>query len=655
MKKVYLLIILMLHNFIYSQTNGISYQVIIRDQTQNTPLTNQNVCLQFKILNYNLLLDYQETINTITDENGLINTIIGTGTPVGGIYTNFNSIVWDTTSKSLVVEVDLSGTCNSFIQISNKPLTSVPYALYSKNGGITNLSYTSSPTVGTINSDTGSPAIIPLATDVNSGLLGPADFTKLSSLSADLEAKQDALIDSITVKTINGKSILGSGNLEINTTLNDTIINDRLDLKIDKSSFQLAENRPVNLAKIIPFTSGAEPLGFDFNSWPNKGGGDGTFNHAMHLGFNSGWHSGTTTTIGKPSIMIGLEDNYFDNDYDKSFGTEFYVQGFSPDGKTVSMSRPFYARGQQKDDGTNSWLIFQDIGSSGPHRKWRVGAGVDRPILQLTPGLSTNYTNMKLYNSDPNSFKYFNFDGNRSNLGSLGEINWTNHQWNSNVTAAIYAKTDTSINNASLNFKTSNNDEAAIDRMVIKSNGRILMNTNFDDLTNQLQVNGTISASPAISSNQVVVKSQLDTKYSGKPNSIVKFVNTYTLGEGIITDNGSVVDIKGQGSSKIDTRLSVSSTGNGGNGRGTAILLNVPGSSNSVNGVKINAYTVGGAVLSQSADLAFDLASSGILNEKMRITSKGNLLIGNTVDDGENKLQVNGSVEASQFKVSSLN
>ena len=47
-------------------------------------------------------------------------------------------------------------------------------------------------------------------------------------------------------------------------------------------------------------------------------------------------------------------------------------------------------------------------------------------------------------------------------------------------------------------------------RVTFTNNGRVLINKTDDDLTNQLQVAGTISASPAVNSNQVVVKSQLD-------------------------------------------------------------------------------------------------------------------------------------------------
>lgn len=50
-------------------------------------------------------------------------------------------------------------------------------------GGSTNLTYTASPTGGTVNSSTGTSAVLTLASDTNAGLLSPADFTKLGSLS----------------------------------------------------------------------------------------------------------------------------------------------------------------------------------------------------------------------------------------------------------------------------------------------------------------------------------------------------------------------------------------------------------------------------------------------------------------------------------------
>lgn len=48
-------------------------------------------------------------------------------------------------------------------------------------GGATNLSYTASPTNGTVNSDTGTDAIIPLADGTNAGLLSPAEKTTITN------------------------------------------------------------------------------------------------------------------------------------------------------------------------------------------------------------------------------------------------------------------------------------------------------------------------------------------------------------------------------------------------------------------------------------------------------------------------------------------
>ena len=59
-------------------------------------------------------------------------------------------------------------------------------------GGATNLSYTASPTNGTVNSDTGTDATIPLATTTNAGLQSPTDKTKLDGIEAGAEVNVNA-------------------------------------------------------------------------------------------------------------------------------------------------------------------------------------------------------------------------------------------------------------------------------------------------------------------------------------------------------------------------------------------------------------------------------------------------------------------------------
>ena len=130
---------------------------------------------------------------------------------------------------------------------------------------------------------------------------------------------------------------------------------------------------------------------------------------------------------------------------------------------------------------------------------------------------------------------------------------------------------------------------------------------------------------------------------AGTTNTIPKFTGTSALGDSGISDNGSTTTLTYASTASIDNRINIINAGNGGAGRGTSITIGVPGSSNSVDGVKLNAFTTGGAVSLQSTDFAIQTSLSGTLSERMRIISNGNVLIGTTTDSG-NKLRVNGTV-----------
>jgi len=71
----------------------------------------------------------------------------------------------------------------------------------SGGGGATNLGYTASATDGTVTSDTGTDATLPLGTGTNAGLLAPAQFTKLSNLSGTNTGDQD--LSALAVKANN--------------------------------------------------------------------------------------------------------------------------------------------------------------------------------------------------------------------------------------------------------------------------------------------------------------------------------------------------------------------------------------------------------------------------------------------------------------------
>ena len=129
------------------QTNKktLNYQAVILDPKAidipgasivGQPLNKGNVCLRFSLLNAQGGLDYEETQQVTTDEYGLVNVAIGTGSQAQAsnstsIYKSFESIVWNANVKSLKVSVSYDG-CNSFKQVSSQALNYTPYALYAE-------------------------------------------------------------------------------------------------------------------------------------------------------------------------------------------------------------------------------------------------------------------------------------------------------------------------------------------------------------------------------------------------------------------------------------------------------------------------------------------------------------------------------------------
>jgi len=143
MKKIYLITLLLFSLISFAQS-GITYQAVILNpkgeelpgaDNSRSPLVNQTICLRFKIIKPVAIVEYQETQLTTTDEFGMVNVIIGTGIRTGGTAANFAAVTWDGNPKNLIVEVDVTGACNNFIEISNQPFTYVPYAYYAANSG----------------------------------------------------------------------------------------------------------------------------------------------------------------------------------------------------------------------------------------------------------------------------------------------------------------------------------------------------------------------------------------------------------------------------------------------------------------------------------------------------------------------------------------
>jgi len=116
---------------------GIGYQALINKPdikaypgipVLSSPLSNTNICLRFTFLDDTKIMEYQEIIKIKTDEFGMVNTFIGTGEQTDGYATSFDAIVWNTIDKTLVVELDISGLCSTFEEISNQAFSSTPFA-----------------------------------------------------------------------------------------------------------------------------------------------------------------------------------------------------------------------------------------------------------------------------------------------------------------------------------------------------------------------------------------------------------------------------------------------------------------------------------------------------------------------------------------------
>jgi hypothetical protein len=142
MKKILATLLLFMSIIGYSQTNGITYQAVIMNPSgeqlpgvnnTNAPLANKNICLKFSIIDNNSQSEYIETVQTTTDEFGMVNLIIGTGVQIGGYASSFANILWNANPKRLKVDLSTTGVCSYYTEISNQPFTAVPFALYAVN------------------------------------------------------------------------------------------------------------------------------------------------------------------------------------------------------------------------------------------------------------------------------------------------------------------------------------------------------------------------------------------------------------------------------------------------------------------------------------------------------------------------------------------
>ena len=131
--KLPLLLFFLLSIQLFAQTDGMSYQaVILSPSPQELPgvdvarniLPNAELKVRFSIFDAQDTVEYQEIHSTKTDAYGMINLIIGQGSPENGVFAEMD---WNGTKKVLEVEINLNGTYN---RISKQNLYYTPYALH---------------------------------------------------------------------------------------------------------------------------------------------------------------------------------------------------------------------------------------------------------------------------------------------------------------------------------------------------------------------------------------------------------------------------------------------------------------------------------------------------------------------------------------------
>ena len=132
MKKIKLIFgIFLFFNFAFSQApQGINYQAVIRN-SNGAAVVNTNLWLRVQLIqgNVNGSIAYAEEFQVNSSSTGLVNIVIGNGTPLGA--TVFSDIDWS--NSPYFFEIAYHTTNNpTYTTMGTQQFVSVPYALYAE-------------------------------------------------------------------------------------------------------------------------------------------------------------------------------------------------------------------------------------------------------------------------------------------------------------------------------------------------------------------------------------------------------------------------------------------------------------------------------------------------------------------------------------------
>jgi hypothetical protein len=128
-----ILIFFFASNFSWAQSpQGINYQAVVRDNVGNV-VVSTNVGMKVSIHQGfpTGTVIYSESFTPTTSNIGLVNLIIGQGTPLVG---SFSTIDWSAGPYYCELGLDITGG-TTYLSMGTQQFMSVPYALYAENSG----------------------------------------------------------------------------------------------------------------------------------------------------------------------------------------------------------------------------------------------------------------------------------------------------------------------------------------------------------------------------------------------------------------------------------------------------------------------------------------------------------------------------------------
>ena len=582
MKKILLLLLFLVTSLTYAQTNGITYQAVIYkpngDTTPgfnnpNAPLALQQICIQFSIIDNTDQTEYRENITTTTDKFGMVNVLIGAGNQVGGYASGFANINWDTTLKRLVVNLDISGNCNNFEEISNQLFSVVPFSYNSFNAtNATNVTGVVPIANGGTNAITVQQAKINFGLDL---VDNTSDLNKPISLATQtaLNAKENSNNKSTDVTLSDVSHTKFPTELAVKTFVNGQIVNG---IAANVSGVVAVVNGgtgTTNIAGIqslLGLRSDNVAIGNEAgltNQSTNSiaiGGGSGRMNQgagAIGIGYVSG-----DVDQGLSSIAIG--PNAAQANQSNQAIAIGYAAGQNNQGQDAIAIGTFSG---QSNQAANS-IAINATGTNSPLNPINAGFYVD-------PIRGASETNSLFYNTTTKEITYGTFGGNfvdlTTNQSIAGTKTFTNDlivnninigRGSGNLDSNIGIGTDALANNTTgvyniaygneaLKYNTSGSDNVAIGGSALNGNDNGTLNTAIGN--NSGVSTGGLTNTTAIGYDAKVATS--NTIQLGNTSvTNVKTSGSYT-GNGFKTPNGTASQfLKADGS--VDSNSYLSST-----------------------------------------------------------------------------------------------